>query len=80
MVKVKLVDCQVLELAREKVCYERVQPVGLTSLSYNWVILHIDMDQIKVQIKIHTTGIGLKNKNFFFKYGFPINNKYLFAI
>ena len=25
--------------------YERVQSVGLTSLSYNWVILHKDMDQ-----------------------------------
>ena len=30
--------------------YERVQSVGLTSLSYNWVILHNDMDQIYVQI------------------------------
>ena len=40
-----------------------VQPVGLTALSYNWVILHIDMDQIEVQIQIHPIGIGLNNKN-----------------
>ena len=44
--------------------HERVQPVGLTSLSYKLVILHVDMDQIKVHIQIHPAGIGLNNKYF----------------
>ena len=44
--------------------YERVQPLGLTSLSNNWVFLHIDMDKIQVQIQIHPEGIGLNKKNF----------------
>ena len=43
---------------------EKVQPVGLTSLSYNWVIQHIDMDQIQVLIQIHPAGIGFNNQNF----------------
>ena len=53
---------------------ERVQPVGLTSISYNWVILHIDMDQILVEIQIHLAGIGLNNKNFSKKYAKKCRN------
>ena len=29
--------------------YEKVQPVGLISLSCNWEILHIEIDQMKVK-------------------------------
>ena len=31
--------------------YERVQPVGLISLSCNWVILHYEIDQMQVKIQ-----------------------------
>ena len=44
--------------------YESLQPVGLTSITYNWVILHNDMDQNYLQILINPSGIGLNNKNF----------------
>ena len=46
----------------KKISYKRVKPVGLTLLSYNWVIFHIAMDLISVQIQVHPAGIGLNNK------------------
>ena len=42
---------------------EQVQLVGLVSLSCNWVILHNEIDHIKVQIHLNPTCIVLYYKN-----------------
>ena len=37
--------------------YEKVQPVGVLSLSCNWVILHKEIDQLLVKIQSNPAGI-----------------------
>ena len=60
-----------------KLKLERVRPVDLTSLSYNWLILHIDMEQILIQIQMRLVGISLNNSIFSKKYFFLKIIKYL---
>ena len=38
---------------------ERVQTVSLTSFSCNWIILHYEIDQMKVKIQLNPTGVAL---------------------
>ena len=51
--------------------YKRVQPVGLTSLSCNWVILH---DKMYVTIQLNPTGIVFCYKNLSKNYVLPKKN------
>ena len=57
--------------------YERVRPVNLTSLSYNWAILHIDMEQILIQIQMHLAGIGFDLTSWFVTWGQKEDGIYL---
>ena len=53
---VKVYVCQMCTKYAKTKCrimkhYERVQPVGLISLSCNWAILHNEIDQMEVKIQ-----------------------------
>ena len=55
---------------------ERIQPVGLTSLSHNWLILHIEMDQIYIQIQVHPAGMGVRTSISFY---YVLSKKKIFS-
>ena len=56
---------------------ERVQPVGLISVSCNRVILNKEIDQMLANSQLNSTCLGLYCKNIFFNISFAQKRKYL---